>query len=115
MSPGKVTDVSFTTFSNIVDGKPRGAKEYYQGINPATREKLWDVPIATQQDVDDAVASASKAFQTWRNVPLEEKREYFQRFSDLYKTHMDDMTEVLHLETGKPVSAINPLSPLCPC
>jgi acyl-CoA reductase-like NAD-dependent aldehyde dehydrogenase len=37
--------------------------------DPATGEKLWDVPIANQQDVDDAVVSAQKAFEKWSQVP----------------------------------------------
>lgn len=102
MSPSKVSTISFDSFSNIVDGKPRGAEEQHQGINPATQEKLWDVPIATQKDVDDAVESSRKAFVGWSQTPIEKRKEYLQKYSDLYMTYADELIELLCKETGKP-------------
>ena len=75
MSPSKVSTIKWDEFSNIVDGKPRGGKGKHQGTNPATGEKLWDVPIGTQQDVDDAVVSAQKAQEKWQDVPFEKRQE----------------------------------------
>jgi hypothetical protein len=43
MSPSKVPSIVFDKFYNIVDGKQRGADSYRNGVNPATKEKLWDV------------------------------------------------------------------------
>ncbi|GAB7351735.1 hypothetical protein MBLNU459_g2320t1 [Dothideomycetes sp. NU459] len=102
MSPSKVSNISFDSFSNIVDGKPRGAKTQHNGINPVNGEKLWDVPIATQQDVDDAVASATKAFKTWRHTPIEKRKECLQKFCDLYMSYNDEFIDLLSKETGKP-------------
>ena len=70
--------------------------------DPSTGEKLWDVPIATQQDVDDAVVSAQKAFEKWSLVPFEQRVEKLRKFKDLYMSHTDEMTELLKKETGKP-------------
>ena len=47
-------------FFNIIDGKARGAKESHQSIDPRTEEPLWDAPLATTQDLDDAVAAARR-------------------------------------------------------
>lgn len=103
MSPSKVSSIQWDSFSNIIDGKPRGAKSQHQGINPATTEKLWDVPIGTQEDVDDAVKSATKAFESWKKTPIEKRKEYLQQWCDLLMAHSDDMTDLLCKETGKPV------------
>ncbi len=103
MSPSKVSTIKWDEFSNIVDGKPRGGKEKHYGTNPATGEKLWSVPIGNQQDVDDAVVSAQKAFESWRDVPIEKRKEMLQKFKDLYMQHVDDVIELLKPETGKPV------------
>jgi delta 1-pyrroline-5-carboxylate dehydrogenase len=70
MSPGKVSTLDFETFYNIIDGKQRGSDKIHHGINPATGQELWDVPIASQQDLDDAVAAAKKAFPAWRDTPV---------------------------------------------
>ncbi|KAF1347527.1 Aldehyde/histidinol dehydrogenase [Delphinella strobiligena] len=102
MSPSKVSTISFDTFHNVVDGKNRGAKKSHQGINPVTGEKLWDVPVATKEDVDDAVASAEKAFKTWSQTPIEKRKELLKKYCDLYMSYSDELTDLLCKETGKP-------------
>jgi acyl-CoA reductase-like NAD-dependent aldehyde dehydrogenase len=102
MSPSKTVNIDFTTFHNIVDGKQRNSKTVHNGIDPVTGSKLWDVPIATQQDVDDAVESATKAFKTWSQTPIEKRKELMLKFSDLYETYEKDFTDLMCKETGKP-------------
>ena len=70
--------------------------------DPATREPLWEVPIGTQQDVDEAVVSAQKAFESWSQVPFEKRKEMLAKYKDHYLQHADDMTALLCQETGKP-------------
>ncbi|KAK5151343.1 hypothetical protein LTR04_006619, partial [Oleoguttula sp. CCFEE 6159] len=77
-------------------------KTFHQGINPATGEKLWNVPIATQQDVDDAVQAAEKAFVSWSQTPMEKRKELLLKFLDLYMSYADEFTELLGKENGKP-------------
>ncbi|KAK3080533.1 hypothetical protein LTS18_000478, partial [Coniosporium uncinatum] len=95
MSPSKVSNIEFDKFYNIVDGKQRSAKSNHQGINPATAEPLWDVPIATQQDVDDAVDAAEKAFQKWKREPIEKRKEAMTKFGDLFQQHSEDFLKLL--------------------
>ncbi|TIA01287.1 aldehyde dehydrogenase [Aureobasidium pullulans] len=104
MSPGKTTNISFDSdFGNIVDGKSRTKSDnYHQGVNPTTGERLWDVPIATQQDVDDAVASAQKAFQSWSVKTIEERKELLKNFQELWGGYQEEFTTLLCKETGKP-------------
>lgn len=104
MSPSKVSTISFDTFYNVVDGKNRGAKASHQGINPVTGEKLWDVPVATKEDLDDAVTSAEKAFKTWSQTPIEKRKELLKKYCELYMSYKDELTDLLCKETGKPVS-----------
>lgn len=101
MSPTKV--LSWDTFYNIVDGKQRGSNETHNGIDPTTSEKLWDVPIANQQDVDDAVKAANKAFSSWSQTPFEKRKELLLKFGELCNSHSEEFTDLLCKETGKPV------------
>lgn len=57
--------MDLTCFSNVIDGKPCGAKAYYHGINQATEEPLFEVPCATRGDLDHSVEVAQKAFPSW--------------------------------------------------
>lgn len=92
------------SFANIVDGKPRYSSRLHNGINPASKEKLWDVPIASEQDVDDAVAAAQRAFKSWKKTSMEERRHCMARFLSLWAVYENEATDVLCAETGKPVS-----------
>ncbi|KAM0719663.1 hypothetical protein Q7P37_003794 [Cladosporium fusiforme] len=94
--------ISWDSFTNIVDGKSRDSENKHYGVNPATGEKLWAVPIASQQDVDDAVASAQKAFETFRFTPIEKRKELLGQFCDAWKQNAEEMINLLCKETGKP-------------
>jgi acyl-CoA reductase-like NAD-dependent aldehyde dehydrogenase len=102
MAPSKVTEIDFTTFYNIVDGKQRSGKNVTQGVNPATKEKLWDLPIATEQDVNDAVDAAKKAFKKFSQTPVEERKKLLNKFIDVYMAYEQEFTDLMCKETGKP-------------
>ncbi|KAH7066611.1 aldehyde dehydrogenase domain-containing protein [Paraphoma chrysanthemicola] len=102
MSPGKISALNFKQFFNIIDGQNRSSTNIHHGINPSTGQELWDVPIASDQDLNDAVVAARRAFPGWRDTPIEERREYMRRLVELYEAHSDDFVELLRHENGKP-------------
>lgn len=99
--------MDFTSFNNIIDGKPRGANISYHGINPATEEKLFDVPVATEADLNDAVASARSAFPVWSQTPFEKRCELVRRYAEAYIFEENGFTELLMKENGKPRADAN--------
>ena len=88
-------------FFNIIDGKARGAKESHQSIDPRTEEPLWDAPLASTQDLDDAVAAARRAFKTWKNSTQAERQEKIEAAARCAEDNMDLLTGILMRETGK--------------
>jgi len=94
--------VSFDTFHNIVNGQLRGSAKSYHGLDPTTGDKLWDAPVASKQDVDDAVVAARKAFGPWSKTPFEERVKTLRKFADAVKVHLDDIAELILKENGKP-------------
>jgi acyl-CoA reductase-like NAD-dependent aldehyde dehydrogenase len=110
MSPSKVSNIKWDEFFNVVDGKNRSAKEKHYGIDPATGEQSFPVPIGNQQDVDDAVVSAQKAFEKWSQVPLAERKKMIEKFRDHYLSYADEMTALLEKESGKPVLSFSMLN-----
>jgi len=96
--------MDFTSFSNIIDGNLRGGKSSYHGINPSTEDILWDVPCATEEDLNDAVTSARKAFPSWSKTPFEKRCELLNRYAEAFIAQESGFTELLMKETGKPVS-----------
>ena len=52
-------------------------------FNPATGEQIAQVKLATKKDVNEAVANAKKAFETWSiKSPLQRARIMF-KFKEL--------------------------------
>jgi acyl-CoA reductase-like NAD-dependent aldehyde dehydrogenase len=104
MPPSRVsTPLDFTEYHNTINGLPRKAKAVHNGINPATKAKLWDVPVATQQDLDEAVAAAQKAFISWKKVPLAERQKMLIRYADALVPYHDQLKDLVIQEVGKPV------------
>jgi acyl-CoA reductase-like NAD-dependent aldehyde dehydrogenase len=103
MSPGKVSTLDFEKFYNIIDGQQRGSDNIHNGINPTSGEKLWDVPIGSEKDLNDAVASAKKAFPAWAATPVEKRKEHLGKLIELFTQHNDEFVSLLCKESGKPV------------
>lgn len=97
-------DLSFTSFHNIIDGKPRGSDVTHHSIDPATRESLWEIPSATEQDVTDAVAAANKAFKPWKDTPFVERAAMLKAWGNACRPYLKDFGEVIMKENGKPVN-----------
>lgn len=104
MSPGKVSTLDFEKFYNIVNGEKRGSDQIHHGINPSTGQELWDVPIGSNQDLNDAVAAAKKAFPSWKATPVEKRKELLGQLIALFQQHEDEFVTLLCKESGKPVS-----------
>ena len=98
-----VPEISFKTFSNTVNGTPRSARSQYHGVNPATKERLWPVPVATEQDVDDAVVAGHQAFSNWKKVTWKNRQQALVQFSERVAAYEEAFTDLLTVETGKPV------------
>jgi malonate-semialdehyde dehydrogenase (acetylating)/methylmalonate-semialdehyde dehydrogenase len=69
--------------------------------NPANQEVLYQVPCATSAEVEKAVASAKKAFDTWKEVPVPARARMVLQYQHLLKKHHDEIAEILAEETGK--------------
>ena len=47
--------------------------------NPATQEVLCEVPAATAEEMESAIASAREAFLEWRETPVSERARVMLR------------------------------------
>jgi len=87
----------------LIDGKfiESTTQEWRDIVNPATQDVVGRVPFATKAEVDAAVASAAKAFQTWRLTPLGTRMRLMLRFQDLVRQNMKRIAQTLTAEQGK--------------
>jgi len=69
--------------------------------NASTGEQIAEVPLATADEVRDAIASAARAFPGWAaESPMNRARVMF-RYKELLEKNMDELSELLSTEHGK--------------
>lgn len=70
-------------------------------INPATEKPICNFPLATRAHLDQAVASAQKAFPAWRDRPLAERQALVTKLGDLVEQNKEAFIRLLITEQGK--------------
>jgi malonate-semialdehyde dehydrogenase (acetylating)/methylmalonate-semialdehyde dehydrogenase len=91
------------TVKMLLDGKFIGSRseEWHEVVNPATQDVLAQVPFATGDELDAAVASAKLAYKTWKHTPLAARARIMLRLQALVREHMSRIAQTLSAEQGK--------------
>lgn len=91
------------TIDHWLDGKltPSNSGRFGPVFNPATGEQQAQVALANEAEVDLAVASAKKAFETWGQTSLSRRSEIMFKFRQLLDERKLDLAKVLTAEHGK--------------
>jgi len=91
------------TIPHFINGKhhPSQSSEWRDVLNPATQEVVARVPFATPAEVELAVGSAQRAFQTWRETSLAARMRIMLRFQHLLREHTSEIAELITREHGK--------------
>lgn len=71
--------------------------------NPGTGAVVWEGKSASAADVDRAVASARRAFESWSALPFEARVEIVRRFAALLTESKEALAHAIGRETGKPL------------
>ncbi|SMH58338.1 CoA-acylating methylmalonate-semialdehyde dehydrogenase [Maritimibacter sp. HL-12] len=72
-------------------------------FNPATGEVQGKVPLATPDELDDAVAKAAVAQESWAKVNPQRRARVMMKFADLINRDIDKLAETLSREHGKTI------------
>ena len=78
--------------------------EWIDITDPATQEVIAKVPQTTDDEINQAVAAAKTAFQTWRKTPITTRARIFLKYQALIREHMDELAETLTAEQGKTIA-----------
>ncbi len=106
MSTGKSVAASIASGSPLplyIAGEWRrsSSAELWNVVNPATEERLAQVPLSTPSDVAAAVEAAAAAFPAWRRTPPQERVQYLFKMKKLLEEHFDELATLATLENGK--------------
>ncbi|KGQ71095.1 succinate-semialdehyde dehydrogenase (NADP(+)) [Chelonobacter oris] len=89
-----------------IDGQWRQALsgETISVFNPASGDKIAEVPKMTGQEATEAVAAAKKALKDWRQKTAKERSRLLRNWFDLIVRHKKDLAVILTVEQGKPLA-----------
>ncbi len=90
----------------FIDGEfvaPKTGK-YFETFNPATEQKLAEIALAGNADVDAAYAAAQRAQQgVWGRLPGRERGKYLYRIARLLQDRAREFAVAETMDGGKPI------------
>ena len=82
--------------------EPKSGK-YFESRNPATGEKLADVADGGKEDVDDAVAAARAAFESWSKLSGHVRARHLYAIARHVQKHARLLSVLESIDNGKPI------------
>jgi aldehyde dehydrogenase (NAD+) len=70
-------------------------------FNPASGAELGRVPLAQEEDCDDAISRAARAFEKWRMLPAPQRGEIVREIGDELRRAKSELGKLVTLESGK--------------
>ncbi|MER5177654.1 NAD-dependent succinate-semialdehyde dehydrogenase [Streptomyces sp. NPDC002896] len=106
MSTETVTETGYPTVNLYIAGEwcQGGGGQTAPVVNPATEEAIGEVPLATTDDLDRALAAAEEGFRTWRDTPIARRTAILHRAADLLTERAAEVGRIMTLEQGKPLA-----------
>ena len=90
----------------FIGGKfvPPHSGKYFDSLNPATEEKLTEIAVADDHDVDAAVRAARAAYENvWSKTSASERGKYLYRIARIIQERARELAVLETLDGGKPI------------
>jgi succinate-semialdehyde dehydrogenase / glutarate-semialdehyde dehydrogenase len=76
----------------------------YAVVDPSTGDVVKEYPTATDEQMEQALASASRAYRAWsKNSTLDERAALIRRVAELHTERKDELAAIIQREMGKPL------------
>ncbi|MCB1384415.1 MAG: aldehyde dehydrogenase family protein [Nitratireductor sp.] len=73
-------------------------------LNPASEERIGTIFLASEADVDDAVAAARAAFETYSRTSRDERMALLERLMAATLDRFEDLAQAISREMGAPIT-----------
>jgi malonate-semialdehyde dehydrogenase (acetylating)/methylmalonate-semialdehyde dehydrogenase len=92
-----------TTTQNYIDNikMESSTRQWIDLHDPATNNLVTRVPESTDEELNEAVRSAQRAFSSWRNSSWLHRQQIMFKFVALIRENWDRMAASITLEQGK--------------
>lgn len=96
------TTTTFPEVKNYIGGKFSARnKKSMDVLSPLDGTVLSTVPLSSMEELNAAVESAQKAFESWSLTPIKERVQIFFRYKTLLELNLQELARLVHLENGK--------------
>lgn len=72
-----------------------------QSTNPYTNKVVKTVEPLSEEQLEQKIATAHQAYQTWKTTPIAERAKYLQKVSELMLERKHELGKIITLEMGK--------------
>ena len=86
-----------------IGGELRESEQVEAITNPFDGTLVGEVFVASDADMDDAIAAATTAFEVTRRMPSHERIRILQRVASLLEERTEDIAVLMTRESGKPI------------
>ena len=94
-----------TELKLLIDGAWRaGEGERAAVVNPASGATIAEVPLASEAELDEALAAAERAWPAWRATDVEQRGAILHKTADLLRERAEAIGRLLTQEQGKPLT-----------
>jgi succinate-semialdehyde dehydrogenase/glutarate-semialdehyde dehydrogenase len=78
----------------------------YAVVNPATGDVVQEYPTATDKQIEDALASAQKAYREWsKNSTVAQRAALIRKVAALHTERRQQLAEIINREMGKEIDS----------
>lgn len=88
----------------LIDGKLLDGQWTADILDPATGLLVGKAPVPSQDQLDQAVAAASGAFDSWSATPVEERARTIMSVADAIESRAEEAARLITLEQGKSIA-----------
>jgi succinate-semialdehyde dehydrogenase/glutarate-semialdehyde dehydrogenase len=88
----------------FIDGSWRAGedRDHFTVVNPVTGSGIAELPLASEADLDEALAAAERAWPEWRSTDVEKRGAILHKAAKLLRERADEIGRLMTQEQGKP-------------
>ena len=98
----QLQDPSLLRQQCFVDGRWIDAERHIEVTNPATGERVGQVPLLGADETRQAIEAANRALPAWRARTAKERSALLRKWFELLLANQDDLARIMTAEQGKP-------------
>jgi succinate-semialdehyde dehydrogenase/glutarate-semialdehyde dehydrogenase len=100
----QLQEVALLRTSALIDGHWVGGSGRFAVNDPATGQRLADVPNLGAKETEQAIAAANAAWPAWRAMTAKQRHGVLMKWFALLNQHADDLARIMTAEQGKPLA-----------